>query len=81
MTGGRARRVDRSGDQGRCELVTGYHRSLWWWMSTACGALAIAVALAGQGEPGHIVEHGPTDAMFGSPQDPRTADYVQGRFG
>jgi phosphate transport system ATP-binding protein len=40
-----------------------------------------AFFLAGQGEPGHIVEHGPTDAMFGSPQDPRTADYVNGRFG
>jgi phosphate transport system ATP-binding protein len=40
-----------------------------------------AFFLAGQGEPGHIVEHGPTDAMFGSPQDPRTADYVHGRFG
>jgi phosphate transport system ATP-binding protein len=40
-----------------------------------------AFFLAAQGEPGHIVEHGPTDAMFGSPQDPRTADYVQGRFG
>jgi phosphate transport system ATP-binding protein len=31
--------------------------------------------------PGYIVEHGPTDAMFNSPQDPRTADYVNGRFG
>jgi phosphate transport system ATP-binding protein len=40
-----------------------------------------AFFLAAQGEPGHIVEHGPTDAMFGSPQDPRTADYVNGRFG
>jgi phosphate transport system ATP-binding protein len=40
-----------------------------------------AFFLASQGEPGHIVEHGPTVAMFGSPQDPRTADYVQGRFG
>jgi phosphate transport system ATP-binding protein len=40
-----------------------------------------AFFLAGQGEPGHIVEHGPTEAMFGSPQDPRTADYVHGRFG
>jgi phosphate transport system ATP-binding protein len=40
-----------------------------------------AFFLAAQGEPGHIVEHGPTDAMFGSPQDPRTADYVHGRFG
>ena len=37
--------------------------------------------LAAQGEPGHIVEHGPTNAMFERPQDPRTADYVQGRFG
>ena len=40
-----------------------------------------AFFLAAQGEPGHIVEHGPTDAMFGAPQDPRTADYVGGRFG
>jgi phosphate transport system ATP-binding protein len=40
-----------------------------------------AFFLAAQGEPGHIVEHGPTEAMFGSPQDPRTADYVHGRFG
>ena len=40
-----------------------------------------AFFLAAQGEPGHIVEYGPTDAMFDSPQDPRTADYVGGRFG
>ena len=40
-----------------------------------------AFFLAEQGTPGVIVEHGPTDAMFGSPQDPRTADYVNGRFG
>jgi phosphate transport system ATP-binding protein len=40
-----------------------------------------AFFLAEQGAPGYIVEHGPTDAMFGSPQDPRTSDYVQGRFG
>jgi hypothetical protein len=40
-----------------------------------------AFFLAAQGEPGHIVEHGPAEAMFGSPQDPRTADYVHGRFG
>jgi phosphate transport system ATP-binding protein len=40
-----------------------------------------AFFLAAQGEPGHIVEHGPTEAMFGAPQDPRTADYVNGRFG
>jgi phosphate transport system ATP-binding protein len=40
-----------------------------------------AFFLAEQGTPGVIVEHGPTEAMFGNPQDPRTADYVHGRFG
>ena len=40
-----------------------------------------AFFLAEQGTPGVIVEHGPTTAMFGSPQDPRTSDYVMGRFG
>jgi phosphate transport system ATP-binding protein len=40
-----------------------------------------AFFLASQGTPGVIVEHGPTDAMFGSPQDQRTLDYVTGRFG
>jgi phosphate transport system ATP-binding protein len=40
-----------------------------------------AFFLAEQGQPGVIVEHGETEAMFNSPQDPRTADYVHGRFG
>jgi phosphate transport system ATP-binding protein len=40
-----------------------------------------AFFLAELGTPGYIVEHGPTEAMFSSPQDPRTSDYVQGRFG
>jgi phosphate transport system ATP-binding protein len=40
-----------------------------------------AFFLAELGTPGHIVEHGPTDAMFSAPQDARTADYVAGRFG
>ena len=40
-----------------------------------------AFFLAELGQPGYIVEHGPTDAMFGNPQDPRTFDYVNGRFG
>ncbi len=40
-----------------------------------------AFFLAEHGTPGAIVEHGPTSAMFGSPQDPRTNDYVNGRFG
>ena len=40
-----------------------------------------AFFLAADRQPGYIVEHGPTTAMFGSPQDERTADYVAGRFG
>ena len=40
-----------------------------------------AFFLAEQGTPGVIVEFGDTQAMFGSPQDPRTEDYVNGRFG
>ncbi|MFI1704717.1 phosphate ABC transporter ATP-binding protein PstB [Streptomyces griseoruber] len=40
-----------------------------------------AFFLAEQGTPGQIVEAGPTEDIFGSPQDRRTADYVAGRFG
>ena len=40
-----------------------------------------AFFLAAQGQPGYIVEYGPTGEMFDNPQDPRTADYVGGRFG
>ncbi len=40
-----------------------------------------AFFLAAQGQPGVIVEHGDTDAMFSTPQDSRTHDYVTGRFG
>jgi phosphate transport system ATP-binding protein len=34
-----------------------------------------------EGEPGRIVEIGPTDQIFNNPRDPRTRDYVHGRFG
>ena len=40
-----------------------------------------AFFLAEQGTPGVIVEHGSTSAIFENPQDQRTADYVNGRFG
>lgn len=40
-----------------------------------------AFFLAAENEPGYIVEHGPTATMFHSPVDPRTLDYVSGRFG
>jgi phosphate transport system ATP-binding protein len=35
----------------------------------------------GEGDPGRIVEAGSTEEMFGDPRDPRTADYIHGRFG
>ncbi|MDO8733127.1 MAG: phosphate ABC transporter ATP-binding protein PstB [Actinomycetota bacterium] len=40
-----------------------------------------AFFLAQEGEPGHIVEQGLTTDIFGQPQDQRTLDYVNGRFG
>jgi phosphate transport system ATP-binding protein len=40
-----------------------------------------AFFLAAENEPGRIVECGPTDMIFRNPTDPRTLDYVNGRFG
>jgi phosphate transport system ATP-binding protein len=40
-----------------------------------------AFFLAQDGNPGYIVEAGPTKQIFENPKDPRTADYVNGRFG
>jgi phosphate transport system ATP-binding protein len=40
-----------------------------------------AFFLASENAPGHIVETGPTQEVFDNPKDPRTADYVHGRFG
>jgi phosphate transport system ATP-binding protein len=40
-----------------------------------------AFFLAEENEPGRVVEHGLTEKIFSSPQDPRTLDYVEGRFG
>jgi phosphate transport system ATP-binding protein len=40
-----------------------------------------AFFLAAEGAPGGIVEAGRTQQLFEDPQDPRTADYVHGRFG
>jgi phosphate transport system ATP-binding protein len=33
------------------------------------------------GKPGHLVEMGPTEAMFTNPSEKETEDYVSGRFG
>jgi phosphate transport system ATP-binding protein len=40
-----------------------------------------AFFLAEENEPGRVVEQGSTEMMFSTPTDPRTLDYVQGRFG
>jgi phosphate transport system ATP-binding protein len=40
-----------------------------------------AFFLADDNTPGGVVEFGPTEAVFGNPQDPRTNDYVNGHFG
>ncbi len=40
-----------------------------------------AFFLAAENEPGHVVEQGQTTEIFSNPQDQRTLDYVNGRFG
>ena len=40
-----------------------------------------AFFLAEEGTPGHVVEQGATTEIFGNPQEQRTLDYVNGRFG
>ncbi len=40
-----------------------------------------AFFLASENEPGHVIEQGATTEIFGNPQDERTLDYVNGRFG
>jgi phosphate transport system ATP-binding protein len=40
-----------------------------------------AFFLAAENEPGRLIECGPTHQIFDRPSDPRTTDYVHGRFG
>jgi phosphate transport system ATP-binding protein len=37
--------------------------------------------ISGAGEPGKLVESGPTTKIFTKPDDSRTEDYITGRFG
>jgi phosphate transport system ATP-binding protein len=30
---------------------------------------------------GEVIEHHPTEALFSNPQNPKTAEYIEGRFG
>ena len=46
-------------------------------VSDACAFFLVEVF----GEPGRIIEAGPTRRVFQEPDDPRTLDYVMGRFG
>ncbi len=73
------RRIEETIDELRSEVtivIVTHNMQQAQRVSQSC-----AFFLAEQGEPGHIVEHGPTEAMFSEPQDPRTFDYVNGRFG
>jgi phosphate transport system ATP-binding protein len=40
-----------------------------------------AFFLASENRPGEVVEAGPTEKIFEKPGDPRTLDYIHGRFG
>ncbi|MBW8825144.1 MAG: phosphate ABC transporter ATP-binding protein [Acidobacteria bacterium] len=40
-----------------------------------------AFFLGDEGRPGTVVEFGPTSELFTAPNDPRTEDYINGRFG
>jgi phosphate transport system ATP-binding protein len=44
-------------------------------------ASSCAFFLAGENQPGRIIETGSTEQIFERPVDERTADYVHGRFG
>jgi phosphate transport system ATP-binding protein len=39
------------------------------------------LTIENEGEPGRLIEHGPTAEVFGNPKHPRTEAYVTGRFG
>ncbi len=39
------------------------------------------LTIENEGEPGRLIEHGPTDRIFSRPANPRTEAYVSGRFG
>jgi phosphate transport system ATP-binding protein len=40
-----------------------------------------AFLLMGEDRAGELIEFGPTEKIFTDPADPRTIDYIQGRFG
>ena len=63
------------------EDVTDRHRDPQHAAGPAGLPALCAFFLAAAGTPGAIVEAGPTTQIFNEPSDPRTSDYVHGRFG
>ena len=45
------------------------------------GSLWVNDKKQAENQPDYIVEVGPTSKMFNNPDDSRTEDYVNGRFG
>jgi len=39
------------------------------------------ITIENEGDPGRLIETGPTKDVFGNPQNERTEAYVSGRFG
>ena len=37
--------------------------------------------IGGIGQPGHLIEMGPTERIFSNPEQRATEDYITGRFG
>ena len=45
------------------------------------GDVSSVFTIAGTGEPGRLIESGPTDKIFTNPTEQATEDYISGRFG
>ena len=61
--------------EGFCNELAAFMR-----LASLCGTVP---EIAGEvaGEPATLIEYGQTDAIFTSPVDSRTEDYITGRFG
>jgi phosphate transport system ATP-binding protein len=73
------RRVEETIDELRGEItivIVTHNMQQAHRVSDSC-----AFFLAEENEPGYVVEQGATEKMFDEPDDPRTLDYVNGRFG
>ncbi|MDX3074657.1 hypothetical protein [Streptomyces sp. MI02-7b] len=67
--------------QVRARLATADAGSAWTWRVALGEHVAVSGRTYERRRERAGVEHGPTPAMFATPDDPRTADYVEGRSG